>query len=248
MAGGVCDALYLLTLAHEYSPRRYSLDGGGDEVLRLPVTSALVQTQTGPFLLDTGLNAALFRPAAEAAAIYPFGDPEFPTDGDPLLDALARCGVGPGDLAGVAMSHLHIDHAGGLRHLIDGPPVRVQRRELDFALERAGVKEAYWRSDTTVRGSTGDRSTVDTVLAPGLVALATPGTRRGTCRSVSACAGRGPGCWPWTPSTCRRGSTPTCRWAGPPTLPTGRCGVRPMIGWWLSRTRRTRSSSRGTVR
>lgn len=175
VAGGVCDALFVLTLAHEYSPRRYSLDGGGDEVLRLPVTSALVQTQAGPFLLDTGLNPALFRRAAEAAAIYPFGDPEFPTEGDPLLDALARCGVGPGDLAGVAMSHLHIDHAGGLRHLVGGPPVYVARRELDFGLGRAGPAEAYWRPDYDLPGLDWRPFDGDTTLAPGLDALATPG-------------------------------------------------------------------------
>lgn len=31
-----------------------------------------------------------------------------------LLDALAALGVGPGDLAGVAVTHIHLDHAGGV--------------------------------------------------------------------------------------------------------------------------------------
>jgi glyoxylase-like metal-dependent hydrolase (beta-lactamase superfamily II) len=31
-----------------------------------------------------------------------------------LLDALARHGVAPGDLAGVAVTHIHLDHAGGV--------------------------------------------------------------------------------------------------------------------------------------
>jgi len=31
-----------------------------------------------------------------------------------LLDALAAHGVGPGDLAGVAVTHIHLDHAGGV--------------------------------------------------------------------------------------------------------------------------------------
>jgi glyoxylase-like metal-dependent hydrolase (beta-lactamase superfamily II) len=31
-----------------------------------------------------------------------------------LLDALAELGVGPGDLAGVAVTHIHLDHAGGV--------------------------------------------------------------------------------------------------------------------------------------
>jgi glyoxylase-like metal-dependent hydrolase (beta-lactamase superfamily II) len=31
-----------------------------------------------------------------------------------LLEALAELGVGPGDLAGVAVTHIHLDHAGGV--------------------------------------------------------------------------------------------------------------------------------------
>jgi glyoxylase-like metal-dependent hydrolase (beta-lactamase superfamily II) len=31
-----------------------------------------------------------------------------------LLDALSELGVGPGDLAGVAVTHIHLDHAGGV--------------------------------------------------------------------------------------------------------------------------------------
>src|ERR1700727_2253437 len=31
-----------------------------------------------------------------------------------VLDALAELGVGPGDLAGVAVTHIHLDHAGGV--------------------------------------------------------------------------------------------------------------------------------------
>src|SRR5439155_2529368 len=31
-----------------------------------------------------------------------------------LLDALARAGVGPHDLASVAVTHIHLDHAGGV--------------------------------------------------------------------------------------------------------------------------------------
>ena len=31
-----------------------------------------------------------------------------------LLDALAELGVGAGDLAGVAVTHIHLDHAGGV--------------------------------------------------------------------------------------------------------------------------------------
>src|SRR2546423_14713651 len=32
-----------------------------------------------------------------------------------IRDALARLGIGPGDLATVVVTHIHLDHAGGVR-------------------------------------------------------------------------------------------------------------------------------------
>lgn len=39
-----------------------------------------------------------------------------------LLDALAAHGVSPGDLAGVAVTHIHLDHAGGVGAIADRYP------------------------------------------------------------------------------------------------------------------------------
>jgi N-acyl homoserine lactone hydrolase len=144
-------------------------------VLRLPVIGVLVRTGGEWYLLETGIDPIWGRDQALMRGIYPFGDPDLLGDGDPLVAELARCGVAPGEIAGVAVSHLHVDHAGGLRHFVDGPPVYVQRRELAFALDRATEAEAYRRADyddPRIRWHVLDG---DGPIAPGIDAVSTPG-------------------------------------------------------------------------
>ena len=56
------------------------------------VTAGYLITGPAPVLVETGSQSSV--PA--------------------LLEALAALGVGPGDLAGVAVTHIHLDHAGGV--------------------------------------------------------------------------------------------------------------------------------------
>ena len=112
-----CDRLHCLLLGWEYSPESISIEGGDDTVLRLPVIGILVHAPIGWVLLETGIGRETAADSATGGIVYPFGAPEFPGNGDPLLEALAAHGLTPDDLALAAASHLHIDHAGGLRHL-----------------------------------------------------------------------------------------------------------------------------------
>ncbi|MDW5596104.1 N-acyl homoserine lactonase family protein [Conexibacter stalactiti] len=176
MTAAVCDRLFCLTVGWELVPEGVSLEGGSREILREPVIAIVARSPIGWVLLETGIDARRFRGVTEHP-IYPVGLPEFPTGGDPLLDALAEVGLAPGDLALAAVSHLHVDHAGGLRHLAAaGVEVVVQRRELEFALERAGAPEFYARDDyerPELRWRVLDDG--DGEIAPGIDAIWTPG-------------------------------------------------------------------------
>ncbi|HWI75336.1 MAG TPA: N-acyl homoserine lactonase family protein [Baekduia sp.] len=171
-----CDQLICLTLGHEYQPRRMSIEGGGDELLRLPVIGILAHGPGGWILLDTGLSPTM-RDEPYARGIYRTRAPDFPTaqDIDPLVDALAQCGLKLDDLAAVAISHLHVDHTGGLRRLPAGRPVFVQRAELAFGLGAAGFEQAYIRADYAHRDHRWVRLDGDAELLPGVDAISTPG-------------------------------------------------------------------------
>jgi N-acyl homoserine lactone hydrolase len=171
-----------LIVGWERLPRSFSIHGDDSgQTLIEPVPVVLLETDDGWTLLDTGINAALVhdRPLYERlharnheiVPILPEGD------GEPLERALAAHGVALADVARIYLSHLHNDHAGGLRLFERTVPVWVQRRELEYGLadhpfpERHGMfridfddPEIDWR---LIDG--------DTDLAPGIRAVLTPG-------------------------------------------------------------------------
>jgi glyoxylase-like metal-dependent hydrolase (beta-lactamase superfamily II) len=172
----VCDRLLCLTLGWEFVPEHVSMEGGSRELVREPVIGVLVHGPSGWTLLETGIDARRFRGPDPDDLYGAGGPPEFPTDGDPLLDALAAHGLTPADLSLAAVSHLHVDHAGGLRHLAEaGVEVCIQRRELDFALERAGRAEFYLREDYDDPALRWRLLDGDGPIAPGIDAVFTPG-------------------------------------------------------------------------
>ena len=125
-------------------------------------------------LLETGCDPRPYRHVSEHD-VYSAGLPEFPTGGDPLLEALAAHDVAPDDLALAAVSHLHLDHAGGLRHLAGRVPVVIQRRELEYATTRAGRQQAYLREDYERADLEWREIDGDGGIAPGIDAVSTPG-------------------------------------------------------------------------
>ena len=97
--------------------------------------------------------------------------------GDPLEDAFALVGVDPRDVVLVALSHLHNDHVGGLRHFAGRVPVHIQQRELEgaqadpAAAERNGMFRIDF-DDPTIDWHLADG---DVDIAPGVTALLTAG-------------------------------------------------------------------------
>jgi len=171
-----------LILGWERLPKSYSVHGEESGAMLIePVPAVLLDTDDGWTLLDTGFNTALIRdlPLRERlhgrnhdiTAILPDGD------GEPLEHALAAHGVRLADVTRIYLSHLHNDHAGGLRLFDPSVPVWVQRSELEYGLadhpfpERHGMfRIDYDDPDIDWRLMDGD-----TQLAPGITAVLTPG-------------------------------------------------------------------------
>lgn len=178
MSAGVRD-LIPLTLGWEDIPLRVSIEGAPpDERIVEPVPGVLVRCDGGWVLLDTGFNPALIRDPALRRRFHRRGmAPILPGDGDPLEVALEANGLDFDDVWAVALSHLHNDHAGGVRHFAGRAPVHLQRRELDFALVDNPVPSHHGMfridfDDPTIGWELADG---DAEIAPGLTAVSTPG-------------------------------------------------------------------------
>ena len=170
-------ALHCLTFGYEPIPESVSLRGGDPARFLLePVTGAAVVYDEGWVLIDTGFNVATVRDPRRRAAHYNFENyTAIVPPGDPLVDQMALLGLTWDRLLFAAVSHLHLDHSGGIHHLVDGPPVVIQDREIAFGLEEAGLEHAYFRDDYDLADVRYHRLDGSADLAPGLRAVATFG-------------------------------------------------------------------------
>lgn len=169
-----------LTLGWEDLPKSVSIDGApAGERLIEPVPGVLLLCDGGWLLLDTGFNPALIRDPALKRRFH--GDPAFqpilPGPGDPLEEALDAAGIAMDAVTAVALSHLHNDHSGGVRHFAGRVPVHVQRRELDYGLsEHPGPeRHAMCRVDYDDPAIDWRRADGDCTIAPGVRAVLTAG-------------------------------------------------------------------------
>ena len=169
-----------LTLGWEDLPKAVSVDGAPPG-LRLvePVPGVLLLCDGGWLLLDTGFNTALIRDPAFKRRFH--GDPAFqpilPGPGEPLEEALEQAGICVDDVAAVALSHLHNDHAGGLRHFAGKVPVHAQQAELDYGLagHPGPERHAMFRIDYDDPRIDWRPVCGDTDIAPGVRAVLTAG-------------------------------------------------------------------------
>ena len=172
-----------LTFGWEHIPRRGSMplvsEAEGRVFLREPVPGLLLEVPDGFVLLDTGFNGALVR---DRALYHRFWGRrptklELSGPGDPLEDAFALVGVDPRDVVAVAISHLHNDHVGGLRHFAGRVPVHLQRKELEAAQAdpAAAERNAMFRIDFDDPRIDWRLADGDVEIAPGVTALLTAG-------------------------------------------------------------------------
>jgi glyoxylase-like metal-dependent hydrolase (beta-lactamase superfamily II) len=171
-----------LTLGWEELPKTVSVFGADpNERLLEPVPAVLLELDGGWMLLDTGLNPALVRDpvlferfhGGQVKAVLP----DHPDD--PLLRAVEEVGLALESVSAVALSHLHNDHAGGVRHFAARDvPVHVQRRELDYGLyapHPQPEEHAIFRVDFDDPRISWDIADGDVEIAPGVTAVLTAG-------------------------------------------------------------------------
>lgn len=182
MSESVVERVIPLTVGAERLPKSFSIHGDGSgEILVEPVTAVLLLCTDGHRLIDTGINTALVRDRWLYARLHARNHsitPLLPEDVDePLLAELGRHSVAASDLVEVYLSHLHNDHAGGLRLLPAGVPVHVQRRELDYGLADHPFPEEHgmFRIDFDDPQINWVLMEGDRELVPGVGALLSPG-------------------------------------------------------------------------
>lgn len=188
--------MLLLQFGAERVPKSLSIaEASDDSVYWEPLTGALVETEAGWVLLDTGMSRAAFEsPAIERT--YLGGEPRRdhsawhlaprPPAGSafawlagesPLEHALATAGLRVDQLALAAVSHLHVDHSGGIPELTRaGVPIAIQAAELAFARSGGATAEGgFFAADWTEPGTSWRELHGDAELAPGVRAISTPG-------------------------------------------------------------------------
>ena len=179
-SGSKVRRIVLLTLGWEELPKSVSVYGAPpEERMKEPVPGVLLQTDGGWVLLDTGFNTALIRDPALYRRFYPTVEyiPVLPGPGEPIEQSLHDIGVDFDDIHTVAVSHLHHDHAGGLKLFAGKVPVHAQRRELDYGLSNHPEPEhnAIARIDFDDPRIEWRLADGEAEIAPGITAVPTYG-------------------------------------------------------------------------
>jgi N-acyl homoserine lactone hydrolase len=173
--------IILLTLGWEDLPKSVSIYGDtSGERLREPIPGVLLECDGGWLLLDTGLNPALLRDRQLRRRFHGTGhgiEAILPGPGEPLEDALEKAGVAFDAIVAVALSHLHNDHAGGVRHFAGCVPIHAQRAELEYGLgcHPAPEHHGIFRIDFDDPRIEWNLADGDCEIAPGVTAVSTPG-------------------------------------------------------------------------
>ncbi|CAN5465250.1 N-acyl homoserine lactonase family protein [soil metagenome] len=172
--------IVLMTLGWEDLPKSVSVHSAPpEEMFRCPVPGVLLQTDGGWVLLDTGFNTALIRDPYLHRRYYPTVEyqPVLPGPGEPIEESLADIGIDIDDIHLVGLSHLHTDHAGGLKLFAGKVPVHTQRRELEYGMSNhpAPEKNAIFRVDFDDPRIDWHLADGEAEIAPGITAVPTYG-------------------------------------------------------------------------
>lgn len=111
----------------------------------------LVESNDGLILIDTGVGTQDHFEPAKGMRIAKrltrtFGSPE-----ETAVNQIARLGYSPAEVRHIVMTHLHIDHAGGLADFPDAT-VHVFRTELETATSTGALRGLVYISDHWAHG------------------------------------------------------------------------------------------------
>jgi N-acyl homoserine lactone hydrolase len=166
--------LYPLFCGYEICDIGVSLRGHSGQLISAPIGVFLTETDTGYVLIDSGCNEEIIWdpdrcPVYYSAFRHPVLRPE-----DTLLRRLDSIGVQPSTVTHVVITHLHSDHAGGIRLFPDASIV-VQRPEYERAMAQVNPFQPYFRADWDLPTTRWVVIEGDVEVAPGVTALATYG-------------------------------------------------------------------------
>jgi N-acyl homoserine lactone hydrolase len=174
-AAGKALRMFLLEYGTEFVPKSVSVAGAPRKTISCPVIGIVVETGQGWVLLEAGFSRAFLDDNEAQRTVYRGGPHATGIAGEPIVAALASVGLEVGEIAVACISHLHIDHTGGLPLLArSGVPVHVHRDELAFAQTRASLADGYYPPDID-SGVDWRPFAGDVQLADGVWALETPG-------------------------------------------------------------------------
>jgi glyoxylase-like metal-dependent hydrolase (beta-lactamase superfamily II) len=140
--------------------RIYIPDAGRDEMIDLPVSSALIRHKQGNVLFDTGCHPSVVDNAEERWG--PLAKVMTPLMGadETLLPSLACVGLGPDDIDIVVNSHFHPDHC-GCNQFFKKATILAHAKEVEAAsapgAETAGYLRVDWQTGQPIETVNGEK-------------------------------------------------------------------------------------------
>lgn len=110
---------------------------GKKHKISVPVTAYLIEHPKGLVLVDTGWDTAIRENAREYEGFFNyFASPGFLPEGEGIVDQLAALGYKTSNLDYCLLTHMDIDHAGGIGHVRDARHIMCSEAEWTAANKR----------------------------------------------------------------------------------------------------------------